>query len=629
MSNSTVPGYAGKFLRVDLTSERITEETFDEATLRQWVGGAGIGARILYEEVPPGVEWSDPANRIIIASGPLAATRLAGSGTYSVATKGPLTNGAVLSQANGFFGAFLKFSGFDGIILQGAASRWLYLHIHDGVAELKDAGPLVGQDTWQMQDSITTALGKKESDVSVVGIGPAGENLVKFAAIAGDKGHVAGHNGTGAVLGSKKLKAIVAERGKARVVVKDSKRLAELAKEIIEFCRDQPDAIGLYEWGTSMVLSPAHAGGWLPVKNYTTNLFPYTEPFMGENFRKTHPIKRNPCWACPTTHLHMMEITEGPHKGFVGEEPEYEQWAAWGPQIGVTDPDMAFVLSNTVDRLGIETNEAGWVAGFVMECYEKGILTKEDLGGLEATWGNGEAVLSLLHMIARREGIGDLLAEGVMRAAQKLGGNAPQMAIYTLKGTTPRGHDHRGRWSEMVDTSFSNTGTIESGIPTYIDEFGVDPRFNAFDPDAVVDMQTRIKGRMVFIDSLGVCHFCLRCYLRTIVEALNAATGWDMTFDEAVTMGRKVVHLLRAFNLRHGISPEMDAPSPRYGSTPVDGPASGVAIGPHWAHIRAAYYEKMGWDAEGRPTPETLGRYGLTQAIRDLYPEQPVSTSSS
>ncbi len=198
------------------------------------------------------------------------------------------------------------------------------------------------------------------------------------------------------------------------------------------------------------------------------------------------------------------------------------------------------------------------------------------------------------------------------------------MAIYTQKGNTPRGHDHRGRWVEMVDTAFSNTGTLESGIILYVDEFGLNPRFNGFDPDDVVEIETGVKGRMIFIDSLGVCHFCLRAYLRDIVAALNAVTGWDATVDEMMAMGRKVVHLLRVFNLRHGISPELDLPAPRYYSTPVDGAAQGVAIAPHWPHIRETYYRKMGWDAQGRPTPETLRQYGLDQAARDLHGEQAI-----
>ncbi len=223
-------GYAGKLLRVDLTNERMTDETIDEETARKYIGGTGIGAKCLYEEVPAGVDWSDEQNRIIIAGGPLGGTSIGGSGTVSVVTKGPLTNGSGASQANGFFGAFLRFCGYDGIILQGCAKRWVYLHIHDGGVELKDAAHLLGKDTWESCDRIKRELGKRERGMSVVSIGPAGENLVKFAAPVFDKDHVPGRNGSGAVMGSKRLKAIAVARGKARPPLYDKEGVSNVAK---------------------------------------------------------------------------------------------------------------------------------------------------------------------------------------------------------------------------------------------------------------------------------------------------------------------------------------------------------------------------------------------------------------
>jgi aldehyde:ferredoxin oxidoreductase len=621
MAKATVPGYTGKYLRVDLTDETITEETFDAATLRKWVGGSGIGAKVLYEEVPPGVDWYAPENRVIIASGPLGGTSIAGGGTYSLVTKGPLTNGAVTSQANGFFGAFMRLSGFDGIIIQGAAKSWKWLHIHDGTIEIKDASPFMGLDTWQMQDAVTAALGKSEAMVSAIGVGPAGENLVKFACVAGDKGHVAGHNGTGAVLGAKKVKMLVAERGRTRVPLADSAKVAAVGKDIMETIRTDPTNRG-YEWGTSMGFAGAERGGWLPIKNYQTSVFPPAPDFLGEAYRAKWDIKRAPCYACPTSHLHTITITtEGPYKGFVGEEPEYEQWAAWGSVIYNPDTAGAVVLSNEVDRLGVENNEAGWVVGFAMECFQRGILTKEDFGGMEPEWGNVEAARAILRMVAYRRGIGDTLAEGVLRASARLGEEARQIGVYTLKGNSPRGHDHRGRWVELLDTSVSNTGTIETSPPQAGDPGQVTAK-DPFDPDQVTQQVATTKGRMIFEDCLGTCRFCTRVTLDKVIDAVNASTGWDMTYDEAMDVGRRVVNLLRVFNLRHGVSPELDKPSMRYGSTPVDGAAAGKAIGPHFAHMVSYYYELMGWDPQtGKPTPETLAKYGLEDAAKDLYPQ--------
>jgi len=224
MSGNSVPGYAGKVLRVNLTDEHISEEVLDEATLRKWVGGVGFGARYLYDEVPPGVEWNDPENRLIVASGPLGGTKVGGSGTISISAKGCLTNGATSTQANGFMGAYMKFSGYDAVVFHGMAKRWVYLYMHDGKAELRDARQLIGKNTWETEDEIKAELGYREKEASVFCIGPAGENLVKFAGIFGDKDHAAGHNGVGAVMGSKKLKAFCAVRGRTSLKVADPAR---------------------------------------------------------------------------------------------------------------------------------------------------------------------------------------------------------------------------------------------------------------------------------------------------------------------------------------------------------------------------------------------------------------------
>jgi aldehyde:ferredoxin oxidoreductase len=616
MAATRLSGYMGRFLRVDLTNDKISEVSFDEATLRTWVGGSGIGAKILYDEVLPGVEWDAPQNRIIIAAGPLSATAMAGGGTYSLVTKGPLTNGAASCQANGFFGAFLRLSGFDGVIVQGAASGWKWLHIHDGTAEIRDASPFVGLDTWQMQDAVTAALGKPESQVSAIGIGPAGENLVKFACVAGDKGHVAGHNGTGAVMGSKNLKMIVAERGNQRPPLHDGAKLAQAARTVVDYFHTD---VGnrTFLWGTSMTEEGNERRGALPVKNYQTSVFPAASEFMGAIYRPKWKVKRSPCWACPTSHLHTIEITDGPYQGFVGEEPEYEQWAAWSGVILNEDPAAALVLANETDRLGFENNECGWVVGFAMECIQRGILTKKDFGGLEPKWGDVESARALLRMIAHRRGIGDTLAEGVLRASARLGEAARQIGVYTLKGNSPRGHDHRAQWTEFLDTLTSNTGTIETGPPGPGDPATAkDP----FDPEQVVRHVAGNKGRRIFEDCVVLCRFCTNVPEQHIVDALNAATGWDMTYDEAIAVGRRTVNLLRAFNIRHGVSPELERPSARYGSTPVDGAAAGKAAGPHVEAMVRGYYAAMGWDPKtGVPTRETLLGYGLDSVAQDLH----------
>jgi aldehyde:ferredoxin oxidoreductase len=392
MNSSQPMGYMGKILRVDLSEGAIGEEIPDPSTLRQYVGGTGIGIKYLYDEVPPGIEWKDPGNRLILATGPVGGTRIGGSGSFSVVTKGPLTNGATSVQANGFFGAYLKFCGFDAIIAQGASKKWVYLYIEEGQAELRDATGLVGKDTWQTEELIKKELGKKEHEVSVFSIGPAGENLVTFACIVGDRGHVAAHNGAGAVMGAKRLKAIAVSRGKRSVEVADKERVSFLAKEMYEKVTSTPGSVGhrMSRWGTTGNISVNKgrvAAATLPVKNYTTSHFPGYIEFSREKLDPLFEIQRAPCWACRFDHCRILRVKGGNYAGYIGEEPEYEQWAHWGPGIGQKSLMGAFILSNEADRLGMDTNHAGWVIAWLMECYEKELIGREDLNGVEMRCG--------------------------------------------------------------------------------------------------------------------------------------------------------------------------------------------------------------------------------------------------
>lgn len=623
-------GYAGKLLRVDLTNEQITDEKYDEKTARKYIGGTGIGAKYLFEEVPAGVEWSDQGNRIIMASGPLGGTRIGGSGTFSVVTKGPLTNGAVASQANGFFGAFLRFSGYDGIILEGRAKRWVYLYIHDGKAELVDAAHLVGKDNWETSDLIKGELGQGERGVSVASIGPAGENLVKFACICVDKGHIVAHNGVGAVMGSKKLKAIAVARGRARPALKDKEGLSAIANQFHENIVNDPASLaGIYTWGTLNIIvnSVAARDGTVPVKNYTTNVYNIDpeklEKFGGPYIRSHFEPKPNPCWACRMHHCHRMTITEGPFKGYVGEEPEYESFAAFGPVIGVTDVTAAIFLANEADRLGIDSNETAWTLGLTIECYEKGLITLEDTDQVELTWGNYEAANQMINKIARRQGFGNILAEGAMRAAQHIGGEAPSFAVHTMKGNTPRVHDHRTLWPMLFDTCLSQMGTDEGHTMLRPTDLGLSVRPSRRtnnSPEDTLAWNVQCKGAEQFEDCLGVCRFVTNTDIKALAQAVSAATGWDFSTQEAMEVGRRIVNLLRAFNIRHGHIAEMDAPSPRYGSTPADGPSQGKSIMEHWGELRSKYYELMGWDKQtGKPLPRTLRHLGLEYAIPELW----------
>ncbi len=369
-----IGGYVRKVLRIDLSSERVSIEELESSFIEKWVGGVGFGAKYLYDEVLPGVGWSDPKNRVIWASGPLAGSGVYGAGTFNVVSKGPMTNLAGSSQANGFFGAYLKFSGYDAIVLEGKAPSLVYLVIKNGRAEIKDGRPWAGKDIWETEDGLRKEIAVKKGDVSVFAIGPAGEQGVFYSSIVGDGGHVAAHNGLGAVMGSKNLKAIVAYRGERNFEVKDPERLKEKNAAQFEVAKV---AGPIYRWGTGGAFSALYGIGCLPVKNYTTNIYPGHERMNGQYMRNNFEIRPKPCYMCPVVHCKEVTVTEGPYKGFKAEEPEYEQLAAWGPQIGNTELGAVVMLSNEVDRLGMDANEASWTIGWTMECHEKGSILPE------------------------------------------------------------------------------------------------------------------------------------------------------------------------------------------------------------------------------------------------------------
>ncbi|MFH1650994.1 MAG: aldehyde ferredoxin oxidoreductase C-terminal domain-containing protein [Chloroflexota bacterium] len=520
-------------------------------------------------------------------------------------------------------GAYMKLSGYDAIVIEGAAKDWKYLYLHDGMAELRDARHLLGKDTWKMEDAIKQELGFTEKEMSVFGIGPAGENLVKFAGIFGDRDHVAGHNGTGAVMGAKKLKAFCAVRKGEPVPVKDPEALSRATDALWAAIQAFPMSKRLFDWGTGGDYETGEVRlkvGTLPVKNYTTNVYPESNLMTNQWVREHYKSKLNPCWACRQHHCHLITITEGRHKGLLVEEPEYEMYAAWGPLVGNTDPAEALFLANLLTLLGLEGNEAGFLVSMLIELYEKGVLTKDDTDGLELTWGNAAAIETLLRRIANREGaFADMLAEGTKHAAEELGPAALERGIYAMKGHSPRGHDHRAMWREMFDTAVSDIGTYAAGYlgPPDPDTHSIkDP----FSPEDVAANTALAKGRRQFEDCLGTCVFCTRQQLHLLLDVFNAVTGWGFTARDVQGVGIRLTNLYRAFNLRNGIGVDLEQPSPRWASPPVDGPVKGVSVMPHWETMLDRYYQLMGWDRKtGRPLPETLKALGLEDVVPDLW----------
>ncbi|MBI4537866.1 MAG: hypothetical protein HY712_07910 [candidate division NC10 bacterium] len=617
MGTETGWGYMGKLLRVDLTAGSVQEEPLDGHLVETYLGGAGLGAEYLSREVPPHVSWDSPENRIILASGPLGGTILSGTGTFCLVTKGPMTNLAVSTQANGYLGAFLKFAGFDGVIIQGQSPKWVYLYIGDGKADLRDASAMLGKDTWELGDAIRGELGVTQ-DLSVYGIGPAGENLVRYAVLVGDQGHLCSKGGCGCVMGSKRLKAVAIPRFSQSVPLYDQELFTEKARVLSKAAIENRGGL-IHQWGTTALVSSHYHSGALPVRNYTTNVYPEHEKMDGHYLRSHFEHRKKRCWACSLAHNRFTKVTEGPYTGLEAEEPDYESISAWGPLVGNTDPGSMVMLSDLTDRLGLDVNEAGWTVAWVMECYQRGLLSQGDLDGIAMPWGNVEGTRAMLEKTSRREGIGNLLAEGVMRASQAIGGEAARAAVYVQKGATPRGHDHRGFWTEMLETCTSATGTIQAGARlASLPQFGLPPISNNFSPWEVAGACGKLDGWFVFVDCLGICRF-ITIEPNLTVDCLNAATGRRLTVPEIMKIGRRVITQLRVFNFRHGLDPSLEAPSVRYGSTPSDGPAQGKSIAPYFKWMKSFYFELMGWEPDtGRPLPETLRSLGLEKLIPDM-----------
>ena len=611
MAGTYPSGYAGKVLRIDLATERIGEERVDEATLRKYLGGTGLGAKILYDEVPPEVDWDHPENRIIFGLGPLNGIPVAGSGSYCVVTKGPLTGGGTSTQANGDFGAYLKFSGYDAVILQGIAKRWLYLYVHDNTAELRDATHLVGKDTYEIEDLIKKELGKKEKQLSVVGIGPGGENLVKFACIIGDKGHAAAHNGVGAVMGVKRLKAIAIKGTGPLPEVANMGRVEKLIQRV---CDNAYDNVLWRRWGTG-------SGGYEvgaktssePVRNWQDEWHDKSS-FGVDQFENRVWVKQ--CWSdfgCPANCLKIAVVRAGKFKGSMTDNPDYELQAYLGPNLGIFTPEENVHLASVVDDLGLCGIQTGNVLGFAAELFQRKILTTVDLDGLRLKWGDAEAFAALTKRIAFREGIGDLLAEGTYRAALKIEEmkktNVLPYAVQS-KGIGIGAHGIRSRkdYPEMIAYACSVQGgdhTSTAALP--------------LDGPGSELME-------IFNDSGVYCNFNGFGIPRKLkFEFYAAVTGIRLSRKEwCFRKALRILHMQRAMLLIGGPDlkwkPRIDDDNPpRFYEPLPSGPYKGRTTDKAaFEKYKRRYYRAVGWDNNGIPNTETLRKLALEDVDKAL-----------
>ncbi|MDX9821116.1 MAG: aldehyde ferredoxin oxidoreductase C-terminal domain-containing protein [Syntrophales bacterium] len=614
-------GYIGKLLRVDLSSGKTSDETIDQDLLHQYIGGAGLGIRLLYRESEPGTDPCAPGNKIILVSGPLTGTLVPGSGTISVVSRNSLTGFAAVSQSNGFFGARLKHAGYDGVIIQGRSEKPVYLHIDDGRATLEDAAFLCGKGTFATDLLLRKRHGENGFDdqISVAAIGPAGEHQVRFACISMDRGHIAASGGVGAVMGSKNLKAIVVHGARGISIHPDDK---DAFVEKVRQWRQEAVSSGMgkavNQFGSIAFFTGYHSKGWVPVKNLTTNIFPGEEKFKAEYIRKEiyEGVFRS-CLNCTYHHCQTVKVKKGPCKGFVGEEVEYEILAGFGPNWGIYDPGTTTMLNSLNDDLGMDAKEVTFVVSMIMEGYEKGMVSKKALDGLDMKWGNAKAASEMLKKIAAREGVGDLLADGVLRASQKLGGEFPNIAVYVKRGNAPHVHDSRTRWGTLFNQIVSDMGSQEGLDLTGKGsaDLGIDKPTS--EPDEYLgEVNAKTEWLRQFQECLTYCYY-QSASLKTLVETLNILTGSRYTPEDALTIGKRNVALLRMFNCREGMTKEDDSFSPRLQMPPVDGPGKGKSLAPTFEKVRSAYYRAAGWDENGLPTRKLLRELDLEFAIQD------------
>lgn len=377
--------------------------------------------------------------------------------------------------------------------------------------------------------------------------------------------------------------------------------------------------------GTQILFMPYYKQGWIPVKNLTTNIFPEAESFDGGYLRKNvyKKVKKTPCHACAFDHCRTIKITGGKHGGTILEDPEYEDLAGWGPNVGVTDPKEATFLTHINDGWGMDLKECTFAVSLAMECYEKGVLTRKDTDGIDLSWGNTEGILKLLEKIARREGFGEILADGVKAAADHIGGDAPLYAVYVKRGIAPHVHDPRTRWGTLFAEAISDTGSIDGlDFTTRKNEdLGIDAPTS--EPDENVALAQAKSGPYRHVeDAVMNCFFFDRIpgALQMMAEVLSAVTGFEYSPETLLEAGDRITNLLRVYNVREGLIPEDDSLSPRLLTPPHDGPQKGKSFAKTLSKVRKAYYREKGWDEDtGKPLPETLKKLGIDHVIQDIW----------
>ncbi|CAC11939.1 probable aldehyde ferredoxin oxidoreductase [Thermoplasma acidophilum] len=597
-----VGGFTGKILRVDLGKGEIKVEDTNMQWARDYIGGQGLATRYYVEEVDPKIDPYDPDNELIIAPGPLTGTSAPTAARYMAVTKSPLTGTITRSNSGGYFGAKLKHTGFDMIIFKGRSEKPVYLYVDKGKAEIRDASDLWGKDVFETTDTLTKRIG---GNVSVACIGPAGENLVKFASIMNDKHRAAGRNGVGAVMGSKKLKAIVAGGGRMPAIGDPEMYKAVLPKMLKKIKENPVTSQGLTQFGTEVLVNIINRSGIYSNRNLTdSGDDPLADDVSGETLAETYLIHNQPCFACPIGCGRVVRYNERESEG-----PEYESTWALGPNTGVHDLYTIIAANDNADRLGYDTISAGLTISAAMELYEKGKIPDKDVGPTKPKFGNTSALLEMTAKIGYRKDFGDKLAEGSYRLAKMYGDESVSMSV---KGQEIAAYDPRGVWGLALEYATSNIGGSHMRAYTISNEIlGVEPTQDPLQLEGKADLVKYVQDFTEVMDCSGLCQFpSFALNLDDYIELVNAVTGFKYTKEEIMKAAERVWNLERLFNLKAGIKPEDDKLPERFLKVPLPkGPKKGNVV--PMQKLLQDYYGARGWDSRGYPTEEKIKELGL------------------
>lgn len=613
-------GYQGKLLRVDLTARQIETQPIEDALFEQYIGGVGFAAKILYEVTTSKTDPLGPENVLIAFTGPFTGTRVPSSSRHHVVARSPQTGNLGESNVGGSWGIQLKKAGFDGVVVTGKADVPVYLWIHDGEAELRDASPIWGQDSF---DSAEWLKSQTDEKATAAVIGQAGENLVRFASIPhiGKIVRSAGRTGMGAVMGSKNLKAMVAY-GTQSIPIADEAALKASVKQLMPHVRESTESFTKY--GTAGGVEKYEYLGNFPLKNWTGSRWEEgAKKISGVTMHDTILTGRLSCRGCPIACGRHITIEEGPYAPLDTEGPEYETVGTMGGECLVDDLEAISKANELCNRYGLDTISTGAVVAFGMEAFEKGLITNKDTDGLDLEWGSGQALVEMVHRIAKGKGVGKVLGLGTKRAAEELGGNAVEFAVH-VKGLEPSAHDPRRFWTQALTYATAARGACHNRswghayeLGLTVPELGFSKSHKSYQIEGLAEFVAKMQNFQCLNDTLVLCRFAQVGHAVSLTDTLdwyNMITGRDVDIADLMEVGERVFTLKRLYNTRLGVSRKDDFLPPRFMTLNRKHEGLNTQL-PPIGQMLNEFYEYRGWDEIGIPTPEKLAELDLAEPV--------------